>query len=123
MKKLLLAGACALALAGCGQAPVVTPAKAAETKADDYLNAKLFSCNKKWITENITELYEEGPEGKRGEKVIYVRGEPVEMSREPSKLRCAVTIVTNLRALEGVFEFLLEDGESLVAWEPVRRVR
>lgn len=124
LRKVLVASACisVLCLANaCSQAPVITPAKAVEITADDYLNKKLFSCNKKEITEEMTEMFEDGPNGKRGERILYVKGEPVEVSREPGKLVCKVTIVTNLGTRDGIFSFVREDNYNLVNWRSAGR--
>ena len=121
LRKVLVAAAACVSVLYLANAksPAITPAKA-EITADDYMNKKLFSCNKKEITSEMTEMFEEGPASKRGEKIIYVKGDPVEVSREPSKLVCEITIVTNLRTREGLFSFVQRDGHNLVTWREAR---
>jgi hypothetical protein len=55
--------------------------------AEDYMDKDLFFCNKEEIKEEVTAMFEQGPPAKRGERVIYVKGDPVEISRKPSLLR------------------------------------
>jgi hypothetical protein len=65
----------------------------------------------------MAEMIEEGPAGKRGIKLIYIKGDPVEVSRKSNELRCRITIVTNTVTMSGVFRFFNEDGHSLVGWQ------
>jgi hypothetical protein len=103
MKKLFLTTATLLALA--------TPAFA--DFSDKYF------CTKLDIETELAALIAGNAGGTAlGIRLIYVKGDPVEVSRKPNELRCRVVAVTSQGNVTGIFNFKSEDGHSLVGFAP-----
>jgi hypothetical protein len=90
----------------------------------DYSD-KTHNCNKEDIEEELAAMIKESAAGiMRGARLLYIKGEPVEVSRKPDELRCQIEIKTTLPQsypTTGIFRFHNADGHPLVGWQPNKR--
>lgn len=87
-------------------------------QARDYMDKTSTICDKDAIQTEIATLWENGPRGKQGIRVVYIKDNAVEIGRFPTDLRCRVTVVSNRGNVQGVFRWFKEDGHSLVSFQP-----
>jgi hypothetical protein len=108
MTKLLTATALAVTL-------LTTAAQAGELP--DYTDRSEYTCDQSQITSEMDSMISNGPAGKLGVHLIYVKDSPVEVSRTKNELRCRIEIKTNQFSMKGIFRFHNEDGHALVGWQ------
>ena len=48
-------------------------------------------------------MFENSPAGKAGMRVLYIKGDPIEVKRSATELRCRITVVTNVNKMTGIF--------------------
>jgi hypothetical protein len=99
----------------------ITTAQAGSLR--DYSD-KAYTCDKDEITQELGAIIKESGAGiMRGVRLLYVKGEPVEVSRKPDELRCRIEISTTSGGYPttGIFRFMNEDGHALVGWQPNKR--
>jgi hypothetical protein len=83
----------------------------------DYSDRATYTCDKDEIKLHMTDMFENGPPGRMGMRLLYVKDE-AEVSRKPNELRCRVTLVTSLNlTVKGIFYYRNEDGHALAGWE------
>jgi hypothetical protein len=84
----------------------------------DYSD-KTNTCDKEEIQEELAIMIKNSAAGiQRGVRLLYIKGEPVEVSRKSDELRCRIEIATTSRyPTKGIFYYRVEDGHSLVGWQ------
>jgi hypothetical protein len=88
---------------------------AASDDLPDYTD-KAITCDKDVIKEQMASMLENGPAGKLGIRLLYIKGDPVETARSKDELRCRIVAVTNVNTMKGIIRFYNEDEQSLVRW-------
>ena len=93
------------------------PARA-EDETLDYTNS-IFQCDGDLVANELKELVTNGPAGKQGVQVLYLKNQQ-EVSRTKDKLVCTATLVLNVSALNGTYTFELfnRDGHALTHLAP-----
>ncbi|MBR0826985.1 hypothetical protein JQ596_15680 [Bradyrhizobium manausense] len=81
-----------------------------------YLDKEAYSCEKEDIEEHMTSMIDKSV-GHLGVKLLYVKDNIVEVSRNKNELRCRIEIKTNQFNMKGIFRYHSEDGHNLVGWE------
>jgi hypothetical protein len=81
----------------------------------DNSDRSLRTCDADTIQDELEILWEGNL---AGIKLIYIKGDPVETSRNRNELRCRVIVVTSKGPVSGVFRFVNQDGHALVGFQP-----
>jgi hypothetical protein len=84
--------------------------------AGDYTDRSEYTCDKDTVEAGMSSMIANGPGGKLGVKVIYIK-DVTEVSRNKTELKCRLTVVTNINTMKGTFRFHEQDGHSLIAWQ------
>ena len=87
---------------------------------EDYSDKTSWTCDNDSIQSELSNLWENGPAGKLGINLIYVKN-ITETLRNNNELRCHITAVTNQGPVSGIFKYFSQDGHALVAFEPNKR--
>jgi hypothetical protein len=98
----------------------IAPQAAAATERPQFAFVNLpdfsdhkYSCDKEVIEEAVSHLIENGPGGKIGMHLLYIKDQVVEVSRTTNELRCRIYMVTNLVDGPAMFRFFIQDGHVL----------
>lgn len=86
-------------------------------RADEDFSDQKWICNATIIERELLNLLDSGLAGKIGVHLLYVK-DVEETSRTKDELRCRITAVMNNGQQMGFFQFLNQDGHTLVGFQP-----
>jgi hypothetical protein len=87
----------------------------------DFSDKETYTCDKELIESELSSLVESSTAGHFGLKLLYVKGEPVETSRNSNELRCRIEFKTNRSTQKGIVRFVNEEGHTLTGFTPNAR--
>lgn len=120
MKRAALYALYALAcIAGAAWALAYIGNNATSTPGPVDFSQPKWTCNKQSIERELADMVENSWRGKLGARLLYIQGDPIELSRNKDELTCKVTIQLTKGGPEtGTFRFVNKDGQQLVGWSP-----
>ena len=98
-----------------------TMTSAAKANSDEWNIATLTCSNKAGIEYLMKDVISKSAAAKKeGVEFLYIKGKPVELSRNKNELRCQINIVTSQKFYDGggVFRLANEDGHPIMAFDP-----
>ncbi|PSO33418.1 hypothetical protein [Bradyrhizobium sp. MOS002] len=91
-----------------------------EIELRDYTN-KSITCDKEEIKERLGRMIENSAYGRlRGVKLLYLKGDVVEVGRSKDELKCRIDARTTDPSdpWKGIFRYHNTDGHALVGFKP-----
>ena len=94
---------------------------AGSVHAEEWNIATLNCSNKAGIEHLMKDIIGKSAAAKKeGVEFLYIKGKPIELSRNKNELRCQINIVTSQKFYDGggVFRIANEDGHPIMGFDP-----